>query len=304
METPKTTRLKALIHDPRLLVMPAVYDAISARIAEQAGFSALQCSGLCIAASLGYPDMGLLSLSEVVNATRNICRAVSVPVMADADDGYGNALNVWRSVQEFASAGAAGVNLEDQVFPKRCGEMSGIRLISSAQMVEKICAARDACAGDPDFVINARTDALAEHGIREAIQRGTAYLEAGATLCFVSGVKSVAQIKTLVAELPGPLALNMAEEPGALCETVSFAELEALGVARVSLSLTPMLAAVKGITTALNRIVQQQATRFDPTIHASFDELRTLAGQDAFVNRANRFLALAADKTRAVQQPV
>jgi len=297
MQPPKTARLQALIRDPRLLVMPAVYDAMSARIAERAGFAALQCSGLCIAASLGYPDMGLLSLSEVVNATRNICRAVQLPVMADADDGYGNALNVWRSVQEFASIGAAGVNLEDQVFPKRCGEMSGIRLVSRAQMVEKICAAREACADAPDFVINARTDALTEQGIGEVIERGTAYLEAGATMCFVSGVKSVAQIKTLVAELPGPLALNMAEEPGALCEAVGFAELEALGVARVSLSLTPMLAAVKGMSTALNRIVQQQATRFDPALHASFDELRALAGQDEFVSRADRFVAQATDQT-------
>ncbi len=280
----KSTRLKSLIHDKQLLVMPAVYDAMSARVAARAGFQAIQCGGLSIAASLGYPDLGIVTMTEMVHSTRLICRAVPLPVMADADDGYGNALNAWRTVKEFAEAGAAGVNLEDQTFPKRCGEMSGISLVPVAQMVEKIQAARDA-GGHEDFVINARTDALAEYGLDETIKRGAAYLEAGATMCFVSGVKSVEQIKARVAGLPGPLALNMAEEPGGLCEQVTFAELEALGVARVSLSLTPMLASIKGMTKALSLIARQGYTRCDPDLLASFEELRQLSGQEEYLSR-------------------
>lgn len=151
----KTTRLKKLILDPKILIMPGAYDALSAKIIERAGFQAVQASGYGIAASyLGMPDVGLLTMSEMLDQTRRIARAVDIPVMGDGDTGFGNAINVYRTVQEFEAAGVAGINLEDQIFPKRCGHMEGKEIVSLEEMVKKIEAAV-AARRDPDFVINA-----------------------------------------------------------------------------------------------------------------------------------------------------
>ena len=176
----KTTLLKKLINDPEILVMPGAYDVLSARLIEAAGFKAVQCSGFGFAASLlGLPDIGILSSTQMLEITRSICHAVDIPVMADGDNGFGNAVNTYYTVREFEAAGAAGINLEDQISPKRCGHITGKQCISAEEMVLKIKAAREA-ARDPDFVINARTDAYMVYGEEEAIRRGNMYAKAGA----------------------------------------------------------------------------------------------------------------------------
>ncbi len=228
----KTTTLKRLIRDRGILVVPRVHDCISALSAERAGFKAVQVSGFGVAAALlGRPDFGLLTYAENLMVTRYIAAAVEVPVMADADTGYGNALNVYRTVQGFEDAGVGGLNIEDQVYPKKCGHMEGKAVISAQEMVQKIRAAVDA-RRDPDLVICARTDAIATYGIDEAIRRGRLYAEAGADLVFVEAPTTKEMIQRIVKEIPAPVSINIAL--GGKTPPMSWDELEALGVARVS----------------------------------------------------------------------
>ena len=194
----KTTRLKALIEVPELLVMPGAYDALSAMLIEKAGFQAVQASGFGLAAShLGLPDIGILGFREMLDRTRVLVEAVSIPVMADGDTGFGDAATTWHVVRAFEAAGAAGINLEDQVSPKRCGHFSGKAVIAMDEMIGKLRAAVDA-RQDKDFVINARTDALQPLGVDEAIRRGNAYAEAGATLIFVDGIETRDEVRRVI----------------------------------------------------------------------------------------------------------
>jgi methylisocitrate lyase len=251
----KTTRLKKLISDKPVLVMPGAYDALSARIIERAGFKAVQCSGYGIAASvLGKPDVGLLSITDMLAQTRNICSAVSIPVMADGDTGFGNVVNVYHTVQAFEAAGAAGINLEDQVFPKRCGHMDGKEVISMEEMIQKIRAAVDAKV-DKDFVINARTDAIAVLGIEEAIKRGNAYAAAGADLIFVEAPPAVEDIKYVIKNIKAPVSINMTD--GGKTPIATLQELEAWGAARVSIPVTAVFAAAKAVETAMGIILRE-----------------------------------------------
>ena len=180
-------RLRERLESSELLVAPFVYDALQAKIAEATGFEAVYMTGFGTAAARGLPDLGLLSLTEMVQNARFIAGAVEVPVICDADTGYGNALNVMRTVREFEDAGASAIHLEDQVWPKRCGFLEGKQVIPAEQMIPKLRAACDA-RRDPDFVIIARTDALQPHGWDEAERRARAYAEAGADLVFVDGI--------------------------------------------------------------------------------------------------------------------
>lgn len=232
----KTTQLKQLLLSRNALPCPGVYDALSARMVEACGFQACQISGFGISASsLGMTDASFTSLEEVVRITSNIVRAVNIPVMTDADTGYGNAVNVWWTTKRLEETGAAGMNLEDQCLPKRCGHMEGKQLIALEEMVGKIKAAVDA-REDPDFVINARTDAASVCGIDEAIRRGNAYLGAGADMVFVESPASVDEIKRAIQEIHGPVSINMLE--GGRTPRLTFEELRELGAARVS---CPML---------------------------------------------------------------
>lgn len=232
----KTTQLKQLLLSRDALPCPGVYDALSARVVEACGFQACQISGFGISASsLGMTDASFTSLEEVVRITSNIVRAVSIPVMTDADTGYGNAVNVWWTTKRLEETGAAGMNLEDQCLPKRCGHMEGKQLIALEEMVGKIKAAVDV-REDPDFVINARTDAASVCGIDEAIRRGNAYLDAGADMVFVESPASVDEIKRAIQEIHGPVSINMLE--GGRTPRLTFEELRELGAARVS---CPML---------------------------------------------------------------
>lgn len=219
--------LAGLIDRGELVVMPGVYDGLSARVAEEAGFASLYVSGGAIARSAGVPDLGLLSMTEVRDRIAQICDAVSVPVAVDIDTGYGNALNVLRTVREFTRLGAAAFQLEDQVTPKKCGHYAGKALISVDEMAGKIAAAKDARgAGGPLLI--ARTDAVATEGIDAAIDRARRYAEAGADVLFVEAPTERAQIERVGRELAGhPLLINMFE--GGRTPVVPPEELAALG---------------------------------------------------------------------------
>ncbi len=244
--------LHDLIQARAALAMPGVYDAFSARLVEQAGFQACQISGAAVAATmLGLPDMGILSLRDQINAVQMVTNAVSIPVMADGDTGYGNALNAFHTVRLLEAAGAAGVNIEDQTFPKRCGHMDGKAIISTDEMVQKIRAAAEA-RRDPHFVINARTDVIAIDGVPAAIERGNAYLAAGATIIFVEAPRSRDQIEALVQGIKGPVSINMLGTTGGKTPSINLADLRELGVARVS---------YPGVTIASAGAAMQRALR-------------------------------------------
>lgn len=252
----KTTRLRRLIEAPEILVMPGAYDVISGRIAQEAGFDAVQASGAnLVACHFGVPDYSLVSAREMAEQTGRIAQALDIPVMGDADTGFGNAVNAYLTVQAFERAGAAGVNIEDQVLPKRCGHLEGKVLLPFDEAVAKIAAACDA-RQDKDFVINARTDALGPLGIGEAIRRGNAFLKAGATMVFVEGANSVDAIRAAVKGIGGPVAVNLVEG-GKSPQQMTFRELQELGVARVSLPSTAMQSVIKALRTVFAQVREQ-----------------------------------------------
>jgi len=284
-----TTKLRKLIEDPELLVMPGAYDPISAKLIERVGFKAVQCTGLGISASLlGKPDVSIISMREMVDRTYHIAKAVDIPVMGDGDTGFGNAVNVHYTMQEFERAGAAGVNLEDQVMPKRCGHLAGKEIISLEEMVLKLKAARGALT-DSDFVINARTDSLAIGGIDEAVRRGNAYLEAGATMVFIDGTGSREQIRALVKGIKGPVAVNMVEG-GKTPASLTFAELQEMGVARVSLPLTTLYASIAGIRYVLEAVKKNGGIQGYEDRIAGFEETHELIGMSEVYELEQRYL--------------
>ena len=187
--TKPTARLRELLDRPGCVLAPGVYNALFARQVEHEGFDALYVTGFGTAASLGYPDVGLVTQTEMVTNLRYICKAVSIPVIADADTGYGNPVNVTRTVREYEDAGVAAFHMEDQVFPKKCGFFEGKQVVPLEEHVQKVRAAVDTRT-DPDLVIIARTDALAVHGWDDTIRRCHAYRDAGADLVFVDGIKT------------------------------------------------------------------------------------------------------------------
>ena len=212
-----TTRLRDLLAGPDLIVAPGAYDALSARLIAQAGFPAVYMTGFGTAASvLGQPDVGLLTMSEMVSRAAAIAAVIAsvagdLPLIAAADTGYGNPINVRRTIHEYERAGVAGLHIEDQVWPKKCGHMEGKQVIPMDEMVQKVRAAVDA-RQDPDFVIIARTDANAVHGLEDAIHRGKAYQEAGADVIFIEAPRSMTELRSIAQAFPGvPLLFNWAD---------------------------------------------------------------------------------------------
>jgi 2-methylisocitrate lyase-like PEP mutase family enzyme len=246
-----STALRAFIAKGDTLVAPGAYDGLSARLVEQAGFAAIYASGGAISRAAGMPDLGLLGMSEVVERLEAMVDAVSIPVIADADTGYGNALNVQRTVLAFERAGVAGFHIEDQSFPKRCGHYDDKALVPAAEMARKIRAARDA-AHDPDLVIIARTDALAVEGFEAAIERAEAYREAGADVLFVEAPESEEQIVEIARRLPTPKLINMFE--GGKTPLVSEARLRELGYAIVIIPSDLQRAAIWAMRETLSAI--------------------------------------------------
>lgn len=205
-------RLRTLISQDRLIIAPGAPNALTAVLIEEAGFPVVYVSGAGVSnTQLGVADVGLVSLRELVDQVRYVTAAVEVPVVADADTGFGNALNVARTVQELERAGAAGLHLEDQVTPKRCGHFEGKQIVSKTEMVNKVRAAVEA-RRDEDFVIIARTDARAVTDLEDAIERALAYREAGADMIFLEAPQTTEELEMVANEVPGPLVANMVED--------------------------------------------------------------------------------------------
>jgi 2-methylisocitrate lyase-like PEP mutase family enzyme len=202
------SRLRELLAGPEMIVAPFVFDCLQAKLAATAGFDAVYMTGFGTAAARGYPDLGLLTMSEMVANARAISQSVNVPVICDADTGYGNPLNVWRTVREYEDAGASALHIEDQVFPKRCGFLAGKQVIAMEAMIPKVRAACDA-RRDRNLVVIARTDALAVNGWDDVVLRSRAYRDAGADLIFVDGIKTLDDLKHYAEKLGDlPLIYN------------------------------------------------------------------------------------------------
>ncbi len=245
--------LRALMGTQAPVLAPGAYDTLSARLVETAGFPAVYMTGFGTAASmLGRPDVGLLGMSEMVEHARRIVQAIGVPVIADADTGYGNPLNVIRTVQEYEAAGVAAIHIEDQVAPKKCGHMEGKQVIPAAEMVEKLRAAVEA-RHSPDFLIIARTDARAVEGMTSALERARRYREAGADVLFVEAPQSEEEIATVARAFPSvPLLFNWAE--GGKTPPVALPRLRELGYAIVIFPISTLLAATRAIREVLAQI--------------------------------------------------
>jgi 2-methylisocitrate lyase-like PEP mutase family enzyme len=291
----KTTLYRNLVKDPKILVAPGAYDCMSAKLIEQMGFSAIALTGAGIANSfLGKPDVGLLTLTENVTVTRNIARSVNIPVTADADTGYGNALNLMHTVELFEEAGVVGVNIEDQIFPKRCGHLKGKEITSIEEMTKKIEAAVNV-RKDPDFLIVARTDAASLQGIVEAIKRAKVYIAAGADMIFPDAVLSEEDINRFIGEVQAPVSINMglAIRQRSTTPLVSFARLEEMGVARVTFPRMTNAAALRGMQNAL-ATVQESVAKKDlierPELVFGFEEVTGLMGFEDYVRLEKRFL--------------
>ncbi len=219
-------QLRSLLQGKQILLAPGAYDGLGAKLIEKAGFPLVYASGGAIARSIGLPDLGLVSFTEVLQRVKEIVRATSLPVIADADTGYGSALNVVRTVKEFEEEGVAGLHIEDQVYPKRCGHYEGQSLIPAQEMAGKIEAAVHA-RQDPETLIIARTDACSVFGLDEAISRARIFVEAGADAIFVEAPGSIEEVKTIGRELEVPLVFNMTE--GGKSPMVPIPKLEELG---------------------------------------------------------------------------
>ena len=282
-------RLRELLSAGAPLVAPGAYDALSARLVEQAGFDAVYMTGFGTTASLiGRPDVGLLSGAEMVDNGRRIVSAVDVPVIADADTGYGNAINVVRTVQLYEQAGVAGVQLEDQVMPKKCGHMSGKLLIGADEMAGKLRAAVEA-RRDPDLLIIARTDAVAVTGVDDAIARARTFADAGADLLFVEAPTSEEDIARVAKELRGvaPLVFNWAE--GGRTPPLSLERIGELGFSLVIYPIGTLLAATAGMR-ALLATLKAEGTPVSalPDLPA-FDEFTDLIGLPEIQRLERRF---------------
>jgi 2-methylisocitrate lyase-like PEP mutase family enzyme len=274
----RSTRFRLLVEAPEILLLPGVHDALTLRLAEQAGFEAVTCGGYAATASLlGAPDVAQLGMSEMAEMYARLCDLTELPVFADADTGYGGTANVARTVRAFERAGVAGLFIEDQVAPKRCGHMEGKRVVPVAEMVAKIKAALDA-RSDTDLVIMARTDARAVEGLEAAVQRAQIYREAGADLLFVEAPLTVEEMTYICAEVPGPCMANNVE--GGMTPILPAAALEEIGYAMVAYPVAASYAiayAVAGLYEALARDGTSDAWRQNMVDFTSFNELVGLA---------------------------
>jgi 2,3-dimethylmalate lyase len=267
--------LRALLERGEPVLAPGAYDGLSARLIERAGFPAVYMTGFGASASLlGRPDVGLLSFAEMAGHARRLVQAVGVPVIADADDGYGNPLNVMRTVQEYEAAGVAALHIEDQVAPKRCGHMDGKDVIDASEMVEKVRAAVEA-RRSPDLVLIARTDARALEGLDAALERARRYREAGADMLFVEAPESEAEVAAVAEAFPDtPLLFNWVD--GGRTPPLALDRIRELGFALVIFPLSALLVTSAAVGAALGRL-REDGTPAGVEVPA-FDEFTAMIG--------------------------
>ncbi len=276
MHTP-AAKLRQLLARPGLRVMPCCFDALSAKLVEGAGFELTFMSGFAVSAvRLGLPDTGLISYGEMVEQGRSICAAVSIPVIGDGDTGYGNPMNVRRTVAGYAAAGFASVMIEDQLAPKRCGHTRGKSVVSREEAIARVRAAVDAREQGADLLVLARTDARAPIGLDEAIWRGRAFADLGADIVFVEAPRSEVEMRRICREIPAPQLANMVE--GGDTPVLPPARLEELGFRIAAYPLTLLSAAARAMQEALASLARGES----PERLLSFEELRALVGFDAY----------------------
>jgi 2-methylisocitrate lyase-like PEP mutase family enzyme len=270
-------KLERLLAKPGLRVMPCCFDALSARLIEQAGFELTFMSGFAVSATrLGLPDTGLISYGEMVEQGRSICAAVSIPVIGDGDTGYGNPMNVRRTVAGYAAAGFASVMIEDQLAPKRCGHTRGKSVVSREEALARVRAAVDAREQGADVLILARTDARAPIGLDEAIWRGRAFADLGADIVFVEAPRSKAEMHRVCREIPAPMLANLVE--GGDTPVLPPARLQELGFRIAAYPLTLLSAATRAMQDALASLARGET----PERLLDFAELRELVGFEAY----------------------
>ena len=279
--------LRALLSKEDLLIAPGVYDGLSARIAEAVGSAALYVSGGAIARSMGYPDVGLVTLTEMQKRLEEIRAVTTLPLIADADTGYGNAINVIRTVRAYERAGAAALHIEDQIEPKRCGHYEGNQVVSVTDMVQKIQAAVEA-RGKSDLVIIARTDARAVLGLDAAIERGNTYAEAGADVIFVEAPQSVEEIERIAHEVTAPLLINMFW--GGKTPLVPAEQLAALGYRIMVVPSDLQRAAIRAMQRAATEIRTHGNTEAIAEDIVSFSEREEIIGLPEIQELQQRFL--------------
>lgn len=266
-------QLKTLLDAPGLLVMPGCYDAFSARLVERAGFKLTFMGGFAVSACrIGMPDTGLISYAEMVDQAANICSAVSIPVIGDGDTGYGNALNVQRTVNGYAKAGLACVMIEDQVAPKRCGHTRGKQVVPRDEAFSRVQAAVDAKNEGADILVMARTDANATDGIDEAISRAQTFNQIGADITFLEAPRNEDEMRAYCERVPGPKMANLVEQGDT--PLLPHAELEAIGYKLALYPITALLAAQRAMAQALASLHEGR----HPEALADFAELREIVG--------------------------
>jgi 2-methylisocitrate lyase-like PEP mutase family enzyme len=283
-----TVKLRALLNSGRITVAPGAYDGLSARLVAQAGFPAVYASGGAIARSAGVPDIGLLSVTVIADRFASMADAVSVPIIADADTGYGNALNAQLAARAFERAGVAAFHLEDQTFPKQCGHYDDKSLVTTAEMVAKLKAVRDALH-DADLVVIARTDAIAVEGFTAALDRAAAYLEAGADVSFVEAPTSEAEIAEIAKRLPGWKLTNMFE--GGKTPLLPVSHLQALGYQLVIIPSDTQRAAIKAMQRVLSVIARDGSAASMRSDMASFAEREVVVDTATYLARGKEYSA-------------
>jgi 2-methylisocitrate lyase-like PEP mutase family enzyme len=279
--------LRDLINRKNGLVVPGAYDGVSARLVERAGFPVVYMTGYGVSASrLGLPDMGFAGLSEMADHARNMTVAISVPLICDADTGYGNALNVRRTIALYEAAGVAGLHLEDQQLPKRCGHLAGKVVVSAEEFAGKIRAAVDART-DPDLVIIARTDAIAVNGLDDALRRCEGAIKAGADMLFVEAPTAVDQIEQVARTFDTPLLFNYA--PGGRSPLLPFSRLRELGYAVILLPVDTLFVGVRAIQTFLRDLREGDAALPLADRYIPFSEFNELIGVAEQINLSQRY---------------
>ncbi|MHC1761976.1 MAG: oxaloacetate decarboxylase [Negativicutes bacterium] len=288
MHNPQASVLRRLLAGPEFLTLPGVYDALTARIAANVGFKCLVMGGYSIAASrLGQPDVGYLTMTEMSQALKNICDAVDLPVMADGDTGYGNALSVRRTVIEYEKAGAAAILFEDQIWPKRCGHMQGKEVIPAEEHAVKIRAAVDART-NPDTVIIARTDSRAVYDLKEAIRRGWTYFDAGADALFIEAPQDEAELKAIGHSFPGKILLaNMVE--GGKTPLMTSAQLQELGFRIVFWPCTALYTVFKALEDVFSELKNSGTTAGATEKMNSFQQFNALVGLPEYTALEKRY---------------
>jgi 2-methylisocitrate lyase-like PEP mutase family enzyme len=281
----QTTAFRNLMRGEQIILAPGAYDGMTAKLVEGAGFPAVYMTGAGTAATLGYPDFGLLTMTEMVANAATLARSVNIPVIADADTGYGNELNVTRTVREYEGRGVAGIHIEDQVAPKRCGHLDGKEIIPADEYIAKIRAAV-AARRDQDFVIIARTDARAVAGFEEAIARANAAIVAGADMAFVEAVQSMEELQAVPKQVKGPCLLNVVR--GGKTPDIDFAAAQSLGYKLAILPSLLLVAATEACVSVLRNVKESNAPPSSVGTMSVSERFRRL-GSDEWIALSTKF---------------